>query len=186
MFESLFKNAEETPDQPPSVKEDVDWIISHTQYGLLSTAWDECLHILRIDPRYDEDDTSRNLYGRMSYPWYALKKLQGFGGDFTQFPLRKIHLLHALKDGYEVYDEVMHVLIDHHNDEREAKLLFATHPRLHELLPQQYDNATQVIEVLTEIVRVFRWECERFAAKHRNAIDAAIDEIVKREAKARK
>lgn len=185
MFDSLFKNVEETPDKPTGILEDVQWILAHTHYGLLSTAWDECLHILRIDPRYDEDDSSRNLYGRMSYPWYALKKLEDFKGDFTQFPLRKIHLLYALIDGYEIYDEALHVLIDHHNDEREAKLLFATHPKLHQWLPQQYDNARQVLEVLAETVRMFRWELERFSEKHSEMVDAAIKDIVKREYKAK-
>lgn len=186
MFESLFKNAEEKPDKPTSVKEDVAWILKNTNFILLRAAWDEFMHLLRIDSKYDENEEKDDLEGIATDCWYALKKLEDYEGDFTKFTVFELHLLKALQDGYNVYDEILHVLIDHHNDTREAKYLFQSHPEIHKHVPKEYDNPKHILEVLLETARLFRWELEQFSNKHNDKIDKSIVAIVEKYVQATK
>ena len=39
------------------------------------------------------------------------------GGDFKAFTKEQLPNLTALKDGFQIYYDVVHVLIDHHDDE---------------------------------------------------------------------
>ena len=186
MFESLFDKAEEVHGKPTTVIEDVSWILNNTNFVLLRAAWDEFLHILRTDSKYDEDEESDDLEGIATDCWYALKKLQEKHGDLTQFDIFELHLLKALKDGYNVYDEILHVLIDHHNDTGEAKYLFQSHPEIHLYIPKEFDNPKQVMEVLAETARIFRWELEQFSTKHSDKIDTAVKIIIGEYAKSLK
>lgn len=173
MFESLFKNAEEENGKAANIKEDVEWILKNTNYILLRAAWDEFLHLNRIDAKYDEDEQSQDIEGAASDCWYALKRLQSLDFDFSKFDIFDLHLLKALKEGYLIYDEILHILSDHHNDTREAKYLFMSHPEIHKYLPREFDNPKQALEVLAESARLFRWELEQFSKKYSAKIDAA-------------
>jgi hypothetical protein len=179
MFDSLFKNAEEDTGKPTSVLSDVEWILDNTNYILLRAAWDEFLHILATDKgRYDEDLSHDNLEGIAMDSWYGLKKLKDFGGDFTQFNVFELHYLERLQGGFIVYDEIMHVLSDHHNDEKEANYFFQSHPEIHKHVPKEFDNPKQILEVLLETARVYRWELEQFSKKHSEKIDKSIKIIL--------
>ena len=104
-------------------------------------------------------------------------KLQEYEGDFNKFTKDDLELLSSLKDGFIAYDDIIHILIDHHDDEEAGHHIFEAHPELHDYMPKEYDNDEHVLEVLLEVVRDYQWQLEHFSTKHAKMIDAALSRL---------
>lgn len=163
-----------------TLAQDASTIINETNFVLLRAAWDEFLHILRADDTYDEDEQHSNLLGLAKHTWYGLQKIQKYNGDLLRFGIFELHLLKALISGYLRYDEILHVLIDHHDDEKEGEYIFTAYPKLHNVLPHEFDNPGQVIEVLVETTRQYQWHLEEFSKNHQEDLENGIKLIIKR------
>lgn len=168
-----------TPQQ--KAVQDVQTVIERTRYPLLRAAWGEYRRIKRMSDTYDNLDQGENLY--TTPEWFGLHKLIAYGGDFNKFDLYELYILRSLKTGYTMYDETMHVLMDHHDDEKEAQYLFAAHPSLSKHVPPEFNNSRQVIKVLVEVTNQYRHDMEDFSGLYAEKIDEAIVKIVKAAAK---
>jgi hypothetical protein len=152
-------------------------ILEATRFPLLKAAWEE---YARIKEAAEEEGADQYL---TTPEWFGLKRLIAYEGHFERFTLYELPLLKSLLDDYLRYDDMMHVLMDHHNDEKEAQHLFTAHPELHKHLPAQFDNTRQVIEVLVEVTHQFRWDIEHFSLEYKADIEEALKRILKQAAK---
>ncbi len=169
MFNKLFgTNTNFDSESTTNAKDDAESIQNTSDYFVLRSAWDEYVTIKSKDEDY--------LYGDATPTpaWQALDKVQEYEGDFMKFTGEEQHLLRALKKGFLIYADVLHVLIDHHGDEDAASDLFRKYPELHDHIPPEYDNTKYLIEVLIEIVKDYQWQLEHFSIKHINAINEAL------------
>lgn len=157
------------PDSETGPLEDAKSITESVDYEIISAAWELYAAIKQQGEEYDAD------YIRTP-AWKALNKLIEFEGDFNHFQPTKedIILLRALRGGFLVYDDVLHVLIDHHNDTALAEVVFEKHPDLHEHLPKEYNTKQELIHVMIEVVKDYQWQLEHFYNKHKGAIEMAI------------
>lgn len=154
---------------------DAKKIIKSVNKEALESAWDVYVHIKKEHPE-QYDDFDQQTYEILTHTWEGLNKLIKYKGDFTKFTDEEEHFLTELRDGHLAYADVIHVLIDHHDDKKEAEYLFEKHPKLHKVIPKEYDNARQVIEVLLEIVKDYQWQLEHFAMEHYGEIEDALGE----------
>lgn len=154
---------------------DASEIIKNTNDDALQAAWNIYAHIKKKYPeRYDGvDDLNLDI---MTKTWGGLKKLVEYKGDFSKFTEDERQFLLEIRDGHQSYADVIHILIDHHDDIREAEDLFERFPRLRKVIPEEYNNPRQVIEVLIEIVREYQWQLEHFSINHYGEIEAALGE----------
>lgn len=151
--------------------EDAKEIQSSVNFELLVAAWDEYTEIKKRDPRYDPEYLIRPT------AWLGLSKVIEYEGDFSRFTAEEQPMLFSLKRGFIFYSDVLHVLIDHHDDAQAGEELFAAHPDVHDLIPPEYDNAEHVIEVIIEVIRDYQWQLEHFYLKHKAAIDAQLEKL---------
>ena len=170
MFNKLFgtNNKNFDVDSTTNAVEDSQSIRQTIDYYILRAAWDEYVAIKKQDPDYLYGDTTPTP------AWRALEKVEEYDGDFSQFTDEEQHLLRALRKGFHIYADVLHVLIDHHSDTEAAKELYEMHPQIHEHLPPEYNTPERMIEVLIEVVKDYQWQLEHFAMKHGDAIDGVV------------
>lgn len=169
IFNKLFgMNENFEPGSKTSIIDDSIAIRKSVDYPLILAAWDEYVEIKRRDPDYKYGDSTRTPV------WEALKKVEEYKGNLKKFKSEEWHLLRAMKKGFFIYADVLHVLIDHHDDVDAAKSLFDRRPEIHKYLPQEYDNPHNVIEVLIEVVRDYQWQLEQFSSKHMAQIEKAL------------
>lgn len=172
VFNRLFgTNRNFDADSKTNAKEDALSIQETIDFIFIRAAWDEYTLLKRRDPAYDPEFVMRNP------AWTALSKVIDYNGDFKKFTRDEKPLLMAIKMGYVLYADVLHVLIDHHDDARAGHELFDKYPDLHSVMPEQYDNDTHVIEVVIEVVKDYQWQLEHFAMKHESALDNAIAKL---------
>lgn len=154
---------------------DAKLIVKSVNKEILECVWDLYSHIKKAHPeQYDDFDV--NVYNSLVDTWQALEKLIVCKGRLDKFTFDDRYLLLALRDGHLSYSDVIHVLIDHHDDRQEAEYIFEQFPRLHKIIPKEYDNARQVIEVLLEITKDYQWQMEHFAMSHYGEIEDALGE----------
>jgi len=171
MFNKLFgTNTNFDPDSTTNAIEDSISIRKTIDFPLLQAAWDEYIEIKKQDPDFLYGDTKDMPI------WSALEKLEEYRGDFFAFSGEEQYMLRALKKGFLIYADVIHTLIDHHDDIEAAEHVFNKHPQIHDYLPEEYDNAEHVIEVLLEVAKDYQWQLEHFSDKHQEDIDAALEE----------
>lgn len=169
---NIFQAKEETEEEKASHPvEDAKEILESVNATVLKTAREAYLDIKKSDPAYDPD--YEKAYNTALPTWRALEDVVKYG-DFKSFPKEELTSLKALKRGYMLYYDIIHLLIDHHNDVEEAKKLFEEYPDLHAALPEEYDNPQHMIEVLLETVRDYQWQLEHFCTKYRRPIREAI------------
>lgn len=169
MLRKLFgMNDNFDADSHTSAAEDAKAIQESVDYIMIQAAWTEYEAIKASDDAYDSDTVAK------THAWTALSKVIEQKGNFSFFPLEDLPLLKALHNGYLVYSDLLHVLIDHHDDEKAADHLFAAHPELHDALPDEFDDNSHVIEVLIEVIKDYQWQLEHFSDKHKDAIESAI------------
>lgn len=153
--------------------EDAHSIMETIDYPILRAAWDEYITIQSEDPDFLYADATATP------TWKALEKVIEYAGDFKKFTGEEQHLLRALKKGYVIYADILHVLIDHHDDEDAAKDVYHKYPEIHEFVPEEYDNPEHLIEVLLEVVKDYQWQLEHFAEKHIRPINVALKKNAK-------
>ncbi len=102
-----------------------------------------------------------------------------YEGDFKSFSGDEQNLLRALKKGFFIYADILHTLIDHHDDKQAAKDVYHKYPEIHDFIPDEYDNPEHLIEVLLEVAKDYQWQLERFAEKHMKAINSALKKNAK-------
>lgn len=154
---------------------DAKKVLSSVNEEAIRSAWDIYAHIKKNHTeQYDEFDEKH--FKKLTYSWEGLKKIVEKNGDFKSFTEKEHYLLLAVRDGHLDYADIIHVLIDHHDDEEEAKYLYEHHPRLHKVIPKQYDNASQIIEVLLEYVKQYQWHLEHYSMKYYGKIEEALGE----------
>ncbi len=151
-----------------SAAEEARAIRENTDILILDAAWEEYVTIKRQEPDFEESDIAA------APTWEALTKTVERGGNFMHFTPAERPLLEALRKGFLVYNDVLHVLIDHHQDAEAAADLYNKYPELHQHLPQEYDSPEHIIEVLVEAVREYHWQLEHFSMVYGAAIDAAL------------
>lgn len=101
-----------------------------------------------------------------------IKAIINYNGNIDDFSLpEKEKYLSLIKDGSVYYDDMIRVLVEHHDDVKEANYLFEAHPELHNFIPKQYDNPRQVIEVLIEYIRDYQWKLEAFLKEFFGEVD---------------
>ncbi len=165
MFNKLFgQNTNFDTESKTSIVEDSIAIRQTVDYIILRAAWDEYVTIKKHDEDYIYGDATPTP------AWEALKKVEEYGGDLSQFGDEEQHLLRALRKGFLIYADVLHVLIDHHDDKEVAEDLFDKYPQLHDAVPQKYDNLEHIIDVVIEIVRDYQWQLEQFSTKHKDEL----------------
>lgn len=143
-------------------------IRASVDYTILRAAWDEYVTLKKEDPDYQYGDTTPTPC------WKALEKLSSYGGSFMRFGPGEANLLQALRTGFMIYDDVMHVLIDHHDDARALADLAAKYPDLMNHMPPG-TAPNQIIDVMIEVVRDYQWQLEHFGMEYGAEIDAALD-----------
>jgi hypothetical protein len=114
------------------------------------------------------------LFKKLTYSWEALKKLVEYEGEFQKFKEQEKHFLSALSEGHIAYADIIRVLIENHDNKAAATHLFEQHPRLHKVIPKQYDNTSQVIEVLLEYIKTFQWHLEHFSMDFHGEIEKSL------------
>ncbi len=144
-----------------SIQETVDYLA-------LRAAWDEYVTLKSQDPDYQYGDAPATP------AWTALDKVIEYKGKFEKFTAEEQRFLRALRKGHLIYSDVLHVLIDHHDDIAAGQDLFTKYPLLHQAIPSRYDTPNKVIEVLIEIIKDYQWQLEHFSEKHAKAIDEAL------------
>ncbi len=172
VFNKLFgTNTNFDPDSNTNAKEDAQSIQETIDFIFIRAAWDEYTALKRRDPSYDPEFVMRNP------AWTALSRVIEYNGNFNKFTQEEKPLLMALKKGFVLYADVLHVLIDHHDDKNAGHELFEKYPDLHQVMPEEYDDDLHVIEVVVEVVKDYQWQLEHFALKHEDAIDAALAKL---------
>lgn len=157
----------------PETYNDAKKIIASSNEEIIRSSWDLYAHIKKSHKeKYDEFD--EKLFKKLTYTWEALKIVMEKEGDFSKFSDNEKHFLIALRDGHLFFSDLIHVLIEHHNDEKAAEQLFEQHPRLHKVIPPQYNNTQQLIEVLLEYVKQYQWDLEQYSMKHYGQIEKAL------------
>jgi len=169
MFNNLFgTNTNFDPGSTTSALEDAIDIRKTIDYIILKAAWEEYTLIKERDPAYDPE------YPAPTPCWKALEKLEEYAGDFSRFLPEEQFLIHALINGFLLYSDVLHVLIDHHDDAESAHEMFDKYPQLHHYIPKEYDDDTHLNEVIIAIVKDYQWQLEHFADKHSAAMHDAL------------
>lgn len=167
----LFNFGKKKKNLPKSYK-DAKKIVDSVNDEVLYSCWDIYSHIKKNHPeQYGEYD--EKIFKKLTLSWEALRKLIENDGNFKSLKKDKLYL-YALRDGHLVYHDLIHVLIDHHDDKEEAEYLFKQHPRLHDAIPKEYDNVDQVIEVLLEYAKDYQWRLEHFAMQYNGEIEKAL------------
>lgn len=154
-----------------SAKEDSIAIRKSIPYIIIQSAWYEYTRIKMDDDAYDHE------YEMETPVWKALEKIEEYNSNFSEFTEDEKPLLKALKSGFLIYSDVLHILIDHHDDEDAANDLYEKYPALHDAIPAKYDNPKHVIEVLVEYIKDYQWQLEHFLEKHCEAIDFAYGQL---------
>ncbi len=173
MFNFFKKNKDHKKNK--SALEDAKKIVKSISKESLQASWTIYHHVKKEHTeQYDEFD--QETYDIMTRTWGGLHKLIEFKGDFTKFSEEDKHFLFEIRDGHVAYSDVLHVLIDHHDDKLEADYVFKKHPDLHKIIPREYDNTRQVIEFLIEIVKDYQWQLEHFAMAYYGEIEDALGE----------
>lgn len=169
VFNKLFgTNTNFDPGSKSDMVEDAKSIQSTVDFIFIQAAWDEYTALKQRDPNYDPEYVMRNP------AWSALSKIIEYRGDASKFLPEEKKLLMALKQGFVLYADVLHVLIDHHADPVAGHETFEHYPNLHEHMPEGYDDDAHVLEVVIEVVKDYQWQLEHFAEKHAKWLDDAI------------
>ena len=147
-----------TSNDPPLLAE-AKRILAENSHALLKCAWDEYLHIKQTDEAYEDDVEMRQI----TPAWFALERLVELGGKLEDLGPEDKLLLKHLQHGHLIYNEILHALIDHHDDEEEAKHLFEKHPELHEHLPAHLNSDAQVMNAMVEVIRQYKIDLEQFS-----------------------
>jgi hypothetical protein len=163
---------------PKELKAAAEAILGMFDWRLIEASWMEYLQIKRHDAGFNGQERSK--YATTTPSWFALQKIVAAEGKLSDISLFDIHLLNSLKEGHLLYDDIMHVLMDHHEDAVEGHRIFDAYPELHEAMPKEFDNDVQVTTVLVEIVNQYRWELENFSNKFKNVLDEGIAAIIKK------
>jgi hypothetical protein len=173
MFNKLFgKNTNFEEGSHTNIIEDSISIRNSIDYVILRAGWDEYVTIKSQDPEYQYAESTNTP------AWKALEKVLDYGGDLSQFGEDEQHLLRALRKGFFIYADVLHVMIDHHDDVDAANDMFKKHPDLHAALPSEYDNPEHAIEVIIEVIRDYQWQLEHFSIKHEEVL---LDNITRKD-----
>ena len=171
----FFKKKVTDPNSIESILMDAKAIKKSINFEVLDSAWDIYEHI-KINHPEQYDGFDEHILITMKNTWEGISQLIENNGDFSKLKNENNKILLDIRDGHLAYSDLIHVLIDHHDDKREAEYIFEKHPKLHKAIPKQYDNARQVIEVIIEIVKDYQWQIEHFAMNHYGAIEDAIGE----------
>lgn len=143
------------------IKTAAEAILNSINSEIVDAALEAYQHIKTTSDEYDHDYEPSLKQAQDAR--VALNKLVSLNGDIKKFKKENPDLIQVLNDGHLAFNDVIHVLIDHHNDTKEAHDLYEHHPKLHQLIPKQYDDEQHVIEVLVEMVRDYQWQLEHFA-----------------------
>lgn len=164
---NFLKSSKSTPAK--KAKE----IIDHVGEEIIHAIWDAYKHIKEEYPE-QYDDFNEPLFQKMKDSWLGINKVVEYKGDFSKFDNSEQNLLLALKDGHLAYSDVLHVLIDHHDDKKESSFIFDKRPNLHKNLPKEYDHEEQVLEVLIELTKDYQWDLEHFYLDFYEKIEKAL------------
>lgn len=169
MFNKLFGTNEnfDTESKTGPVEDSIS-IRQTIDYIILRAAWDQYVEIKSQDPDYKYGDATPTP------AWEALKKVEEYKGNFKKFTDAEQHLLRALKKGFLIYADVLHVLIDNHNDTEAGKNILEKYPDLLKSVPEEYANPEHILEVMIEVIRDYQWQLEQFSDKHIKKIDGAL------------
>ena len=134
-------------------------IVENNSHALLKVAWDEYLHIKKMDEAYDDDVQMRQI----TPMWFALKRIVELRGKLENLEPEDKLLFKHLKNGHLIYNEILHALIDHHNNEAEGARLLESHPELYDHLPEHLGSSEQVMNVMVEVIRQYKVDLEQFS-----------------------
>lgn len=169
MFNKKFgTNTNFDADSTTGIVEDATSIMETIDYPVLKAAWEEYITIKARDPEFLYADAT------VTPTWSALECVVKYDGDLKKFTGEEQHLLRALKKGFYIYADILHTLIDHHDDQEAARDVYAKYPDIYKYIPEEYNNPEQLIQVILEIVKDYQWQLERFAQKHEKAMKVAL------------
>jgi len=171
-FGKLFgMNENFDAESKTNIVDDSKAIRSSVPRVVVQSAWHAYIKIKKTDDAYDSE------YSHNTPVWKGLEKVEEYKGNLERFKPEEVELLKALKDGFILYSDVMHILIDHHDDEAAAANIMQTFPDIKEYIPEEFNNVRQLIEVVIEVIRDYQWQIEQFSNKHGAKLDAAIKNL---------
>lgn len=146
------------------ISDDAQEVLNSVPEEIFLSALDVYRHIYAL-PQTDKTGLESKNADNMQKVWQVLSAISssGLAGLSSE---TKSEMVRLLPESPVFFDDLLRILIEHHDDEVEAKKLFEMHPELHKAIPEQFDNNRQVIEVLIEYVKEFRWSLEDFVNKY--------------------
>ncbi len=146
------------------ISDDAQEVLNAIPEEVFFSALDIYGHIYTL-PQTDKTGLESKNADNMQKVWQILKSLSSSG--FSALAAEeKSEMTKLLPEAPVFFDDLLRILIEHHDDEKEAENLFERHPELHKAIPEQFDNNRQIIEVLIEYVKEFRWSLEDFTNKY--------------------
>lgn len=146
-------------NKKPKVTKALEEVTGAISEEALFSAFDIYDYIYSL-PQTESTGVEKENLLNMKMVWEGLKLLEKNNGKFPASEKEKYS--GVFLQGPVYYDDLVRILIDHHNDETAAIHIFEKHPALHSVIPKQYDNPLQVIEVLIEYIRSYQWNLENF------------------------
>ncbi|MDX1950230.1 MAG: hypothetical protein SFT90_07020 [Rickettsiales bacterium] len=148
------------------ILKDAEEVLSAISDVVFNSSLDIYRHIYTL-PNSDKTGYEEENITRMKNVRESIRLIIKYEGDVNSFSEEEKEIyLPLMQEGAIYYDDLVRVLVEHHDDISEANHLFEIHPELHNYIPKQYDNSRQVIEVLIEYIRNYQWLLERFVNKY--------------------
>ncbi len=155
LFQKIFKIKN-------PILQDAEEILQSISDVVFDSSLDIYRHIYTL-PSADATGYEEDNITRMKNVRQCIKLIVKYEGKISNFSDEEKEIyLNLMPEGAVYYDDLVRVLVEHHDDVAEANHLFEIHPELHNFIPKQYDNSRQVIEVLIEYIRNYQWLLEKF------------------------
>ncbi len=151
----------------PKKENSVENVLNSISEEALFSAFDLYEYIYSL-PEIEKTGVEISNLSNMKKVWVILKNLNENKNDLSKLSQEELKIL---SEGPVYYDDLVRILINHHNDEVAASYIFKRRPELHSVIPKQYDNPLQIIEVLIEYIRTYQWILENFIRENIDALN---------------
>lgn len=138
-------------------------------YRVLKAAWDSYAQI---------NVGSTASTHRVATPaWYALFAIQNYKGKFDKFSTEELHLLEAISNVNNAYDEIIIALELNSENEELARHTLTTHPNLQEAVPRECDNVEKINAHIASVIKQYQAMLSDFYKKYQKPIDKTIGKL---------
>ena len=138
-------------------------------YRVLKAAWDS---YAKLNARKGSK-TNRSA----TPAWFALFAIQNYKGDFRKFSKEELHLLIALKNVNNAYNEIISSLDSANSDTELARHILNTNPILEEIVPQDLYSLGKINGYIASSIKQYQSLLVDFNKKHQKNIDSAIEDL---------